>query len=161
MKKWKKEANRDFSCLWIGRVNIVTITFLNSVCVCTCIWANVCTCHIACVWRAEDHCGSWFSPSSMWVLGQNSGYQTWWQVPLSTEPSPPRAARTVLFHFFFQCGYINANLVIVPGSYFMGLVIVILAQTRVTWEEVASVEFLPSDWLVSSYFNKVGGSSPL
>lgn len=63
--------------------------------------------------------------------------------------------------FFFQCGYINANLVIVPGSYFMGLVIVILAQTRVTWEEVASVEFLPSDWLVSSHSNEVGGSSPL
>lgn len=43
----------------------------------------------------------------------------------------------------------------------MGLVIVILAQTRVTWEEVASVEFLPSDWLVSIHFNEVGGSSPL
>lgn len=141
MKKWKKGANRDFSCLWIGRVNIVTITFLNSVCVHMHVGECMYLSHCICVevrgplWDSREE-------SSMWVLGKNSGYQTWWRVPLSPGHLLQGLQEQVCFiFFFFQCGYSNANLVRVTRSYFMGVVIVILTQTRVTWEEVASLNF--------------------
>lgn len=41
---------------------------------------------MACVWKSED---SSQEPTT-WVLGSNSGYQAWQQVPVLTKPSHRR-----------------------------------------------------------------------
>lgn len=67
-------------------------TFMNfePVCTCTskiCVCAHVC--HDVCVWGGQrTTCGDRFFPSTVMVLGMNSGHRVWQQEPLLTTIPP-------------------------------------------------------------------------
>lgn len=47
----------------------------------------MCACIPLCICEGQKTIyGSQFSPSTKWVLGSDSGHQTWWQAPLLNEP---------------------------------------------------------------------------